>query len=263
MALESATYIPDLNSSNPAPTDLIGQGDDHIRLVKAVLQATFPNLDGAVSLNAADFASLADLLAGSGGVPVGAITAWYGTSGAIPTGYHVCDGTLVPRSDGTGNIQTPDLRNVVIMGAGTVAAQGTTYGAANQTATSAAGGAHSHATTAGGGGHTHTGVAVGGTALTLSQIPSHSHGLKVYDRLDTDSLGSGGGGDNTVSSSSSFVSGYIDNAGSGATHTHSMSWPATPDGTHTHATDAAAAHTHGVTVPVYQPALALHYIMKV
>jgi hypothetical protein len=42
-----------------------------------------------------------------------------------------------------------------------------------------------------------------------------------------------------------------------------MSWPATPDGVHTHTTDAAAAHSHGVTIATYQPALALHYIMKV
>lgn len=43
MGLEAATYISDLLSSNPASTDLRGQGDDHLRLIKAAAKATFPN----------------------------------------------------------------------------------------------------------------------------------------------------------------------------------------------------------------------------
>ena len=43
MSLEAATYISDLSASNPAAGDNVSQGDDHIRLAKAVLQATFPN----------------------------------------------------------------------------------------------------------------------------------------------------------------------------------------------------------------------------
>ena len=42
MGLESATYISELNSSNPTATDLEAQGDDHLRLLKSTLQATFP-----------------------------------------------------------------------------------------------------------------------------------------------------------------------------------------------------------------------------
>ena len=44
MPLESATYISQLNSANPPGTDLGATLDDHIRLIKAVLQAQFPNL---------------------------------------------------------------------------------------------------------------------------------------------------------------------------------------------------------------------------
>lgn len=47
MGLESATYVTDLNSSNPTGTDLKSQGDDHIRLIKSALQATFPNASRA------------------------------------------------------------------------------------------------------------------------------------------------------------------------------------------------------------------------
>ena len=43
MSLESATYISNLVSTNPPGTDLRSQGDDHIRLIKSVLQNTFPN----------------------------------------------------------------------------------------------------------------------------------------------------------------------------------------------------------------------------
>jgi hypothetical protein len=43
MSLEAATYISQLTSTNPLGTDTRAQGDDHIRLIKEVLQATFPN----------------------------------------------------------------------------------------------------------------------------------------------------------------------------------------------------------------------------
>jgi len=41
--LETANFIPDLVPSNPAASDGMSQGDDHIRLLKAVIKATFPN----------------------------------------------------------------------------------------------------------------------------------------------------------------------------------------------------------------------------
>ena len=49
MALESATYISDLVSTNPTSSDNLSQGDDHIRLLKSTLKATFPNVSGAVT----------------------------------------------------------------------------------------------------------------------------------------------------------------------------------------------------------------------
>lgn len=50
MGLEAATYISQLDSANPLGTDLKQQGDDHLRLIKAVLLASFPNIGGAVTL---------------------------------------------------------------------------------------------------------------------------------------------------------------------------------------------------------------------
>jgi len=43
MALESATWISELVITNPPGTDKKKQGDDHLRLLKAVLQNVFPN----------------------------------------------------------------------------------------------------------------------------------------------------------------------------------------------------------------------------
>ena len=47
MTVESASYISQLSTSNPAAGDNISEGDDHIRLIKTVLQTQFPNLSTA------------------------------------------------------------------------------------------------------------------------------------------------------------------------------------------------------------------------
>lgn len=49
MGLETSTYVNGLNASNPASTDGLAQADDHLRLIKSTLTATFPNLDAAVT----------------------------------------------------------------------------------------------------------------------------------------------------------------------------------------------------------------------
>lgn len=43
MSLESATYISQLDTANPTGSDKRHQGDDHLRLLKSVLQTTFPS----------------------------------------------------------------------------------------------------------------------------------------------------------------------------------------------------------------------------
>jgi len=54
MGLETGTYIDDLNSSNPVAGDPVSEGDDHIRLIKATIKATLPNLTGAVTSTQAE-----------------------------------------------------------------------------------------------------------------------------------------------------------------------------------------------------------------
>ena len=54
MSLETATYVYNLVPTNPdGPVDLASTADDHIRLIKACLQRTFPNMDGAVTVTPA------------------------------------------------------------------------------------------------------------------------------------------------------------------------------------------------------------------
>lgn len=48
MALESGTFISDLVVTNPAATDQVSRGDDHLRLIKDVLRNTFPNAGRAI-----------------------------------------------------------------------------------------------------------------------------------------------------------------------------------------------------------------------
>lgn len=49
MALESATYVDELVATNPVAGDAVSTADDHLRLIKAVLLASFPNVSGAVA----------------------------------------------------------------------------------------------------------------------------------------------------------------------------------------------------------------------
>ena len=41
MGLETGTYIDSLNSSNPTAGDAVSEGDDHLRLIKSTVKATF------------------------------------------------------------------------------------------------------------------------------------------------------------------------------------------------------------------------------
>ena len=49
MALESASYVSGLVSTNPNGSDSISQGDDHLRLIKDVLKTSFPDVDQAAA----------------------------------------------------------------------------------------------------------------------------------------------------------------------------------------------------------------------
>ena len=49
MTVETATYIGSLNSALPTGADAKAEGDDHIRLLKSTILATFPGMTGAMT----------------------------------------------------------------------------------------------------------------------------------------------------------------------------------------------------------------------
>ena len=49
MPLETGTFISDLVATNPTGTDSKSEGDNHLRLIKSTIKATFPNIAGAVT----------------------------------------------------------------------------------------------------------------------------------------------------------------------------------------------------------------------
>ena len=52
MGLETASYISQLVDTNPTASDPVSQGDDHLRLIKSVLQTQFSGLSGTTAVTA-------------------------------------------------------------------------------------------------------------------------------------------------------------------------------------------------------------------
>jgi len=91
-------------------------------------------------------------------IPSGGIILWSGSTGSVPSGWYLCDGTN----------GTPDLRNSFIVGAGNTYAVGATGGTADAIVVS----------------HTHT-------ATSTVTDPGHTHLGGVYNYYSA-STGSGG-----------------------------------------------------------------------
>ena len=77
-------------------------------------------------------------------IPIGFIILWYSTIASIPSGWGVCDGSTYTRSDGGGNIVSPNLTGEFVIAHGP-----------------------SYAVDASGGNSNHT--------LSNNQIPAHNH----------------------------------------------------------------------------------------
>jgi hypothetical protein len=158
MGIESATYVNQLVPSNPLSTDSVSQADDHLRLIKSTLQATFPNLDAPVTATPAQL---------NNPIPAGAIIYWSGSADLIPLGWALCDGTQ----------GTPDLRGQFIIGAGDTS-NGAAYavGAIGGSATSGFGGSHTHTANNGTAALQPTGISVAAGALyALSAVADSGH----------------------------------------------------------------------------------------
>lgn len=116
-------------------------------------------------------------------VPSGGIILWSGSTGSVPSGWYLCDGTN----------GTPDLRNSFIVGAGSTYAVGATGGTADAVVVS-----HTHSVT----------------------DPGHVHGGIPNVTIATAASGSGAGANsNNFTNSSSAVTGIsVNTAGVSGTN---------------------------------------------
>lgn len=111
-------------------------------------------------------------------VPSGIICMWSGESTAIPSGWHLCDGTQ----------NTPDLRNRFIVGAGSTYGVGDTGGEATHKLTTNEMPAHNHRFT--GTSHSHTGSLSNATANSAGM---HDHTVATSNITSTKQVAHGNG----------------------------------------------------------------------
>jgi len=147
MTVESANYISQLSTSNPAAGDNISEGDDHIRLIKTVLQTQFPNLSTtavnptAAQLNKLGFETGTVMMYASNTIPttqtISGINDFLlcdGSSYSTST-YSVLFGVIGTTFGGTGgNFNVPDFRTFFPVGVGSGFVLGT-----SKTATASSG----------------------------------------------------------------------------------------------------------------------------
>jgi hypothetical protein len=219
--------------------------------------------------------------------PLGAIIEWDETTqGAIPTGYHLCDGSTV-----NGRL-LPDLRDKFVLARGTTYAPGATGGAATHPLSAAELAGHTHPID-----HDHASVTSGGqsadhshsgTTGTVSADHSHSgttngRSAQHNHRTNTQTIAKkdGTGTSNTVLQLAAAVNTTLTVEGEAQEHTHTFSTGGI-SANHTHAVTTggvSVGHTHAVDLPAYTgasgsagsgtphnnmpPYYALAYIMRV
>jgi hypothetical protein len=274
MTVETANYISQLDPSYPSNSDFLSEGDNHITMIKDVLKNSLKTTAGKqYDLDAIEGAAL------NYPVPIGAIVMWYGAVADIPTGWAICNGSIHSRTDGAGNITTPNLSGRFIRGATSDTFQNTEGGKDSKQYTVSLNGDHTHSNpnTSAAGDHDHGGSTLNHT-LTIAQIPWHDHGggwhnhnVKYVDEANTPGIyGSWIVGDGAVSSSPPLQNEasygpseqVIDGQGGGGGHSHGIAG----SGDHTHTignTGTGGAHNHTVTVdhlPTYRNMI---WIMKI
>lgn len=174
-------------------------------------------------------------------VPAGGIIMWSGSTGSIPSGWFLCNG-----SNGT-----PDLRNRFVVGAGGSYGVGATGGADSVTLSTSQMPAHSHSgSTSSAGSHSHT------FSGTTSTIGDHTH-----DEYHYSTNGSGDGVGPGASCCGGTVKDGGINTGPAGSHSHTFSGTTNSTGAHTHTVsvgNTGGGASHENRPPYY----ALAYIMK-
>jgi len=173
-------------------------------------------------------------------LPLGAVMMWWGAAAAVPSGWAICDGRKVQRSDGAGEIATPDLRDRAVVGAGGARNLGDAFGATSRTVDTSDAGAHTPA----------------------GKLPSHAHGVNLNTAqaqsgvtLNTTMLTETARGGNGVS----VATASLTDPG----HAHGVAGNTAGSGDLALSMDAVPAHKHQATIDVTQPSFALFFIMRI
>ena len=114
MALESATYISELVDTNPTVSDPVGQGDDHLKLIKTVLKTQFSGLAGTTAITT-DESEMNLLDGGYEGTAVVSTGESAGTKFLREDGDTTCSWQSIP----AGTTINSNADNRVITGSGT------------------------------------------------------------------------------------------------------------------------------------------------
>lgn len=211
---------------------------------------------------------LEELLSGTTGmsaVPIRGIVLFHGQEAEVPLGWAICDGRTVPMSSGVGSITTPDMRDRIAMGAGTIVQMGATAGSREVTGETGSAGSHVHSVT--GGSHFHS-ATISPTVLGINHLPPHNHGNGVTDSGNPAGVFSYGQKASPRTSDSidnngndGTWQGLTETIGGGEAHTHGAS--ITGEGPHDHDVSNSGDHSHTIAFQNTPPVLGLHYIMRV
>jgi hypothetical protein len=193
MPLETGTTIADLDTRWPLSSDPVSAGDDHIRLLKAILQSQFPNFDSVLSVSS-DELNFMDGVTSSVQAQLDAIT---GATDAIPSGTVMSFFQAAAPVGWTQITAHTDAALRVVSGAG--GGTGGTDGFSTMSA-------HVHGTS--------------GHVLTTAELPSHTHPITVWSGVDTDATPNFVSG--RVTDTGGTVTGTLatNATGSDSSHTH-------------------------------------------
>ena len=214
MSVENANYISQLNKLAPTGSEFVSEGDDHLRVIKQAVQQSLPNITGPVT---ATQAQLNTVTSTESYFPEGGIIMWSGLTTNIPSGWALCDGVGTTANGGA----IPDLRGRFVLGAQSQTATphgdnsriGWLESNKSQLLTGASGGRWL--------GDTFNST-TGGTAITIAQMPSHTHQVTVANKLlykAGSNINIESGDSYSIGTNTTYTT---TNSGSGQAHTHSM-----------------------------------------
>ena len=261
--------ISDLNPDLPGSNAPAGEGDDHLREIKAAIVEAFPAVDGPITntgaagtagdtdppdaltysaLFTAVRALQADVSGGAGFV--GEIKNYYGDIANIPTGWYLCNGTN----------GTPNLTGRFLIGADNGS------GLPTYTGTSQGGAIGAGGLTGPAGSHSHTVGNMTDHTLTAANLPQHNHTL--FGGTETSSSGDPPkpSASDTVAyknEASGVGTAYAVGAGSGtpSSGASGMGTGAASGVAHTGSVDSVAAHQHTIGEESIPPWNAMYFIM--